>query len=72
MEKSKGWTHLTTVFQQACHPGPYLKYTKDNGSSSTDLHGFWIRTTLQLISFDMVVLIGCSAGIKSIAEHEKG
>lgn len=72
MEKSKGWTHSTTVFQQACHPGPYLKCTEDHGSSSTDLHGFWVRPTLQLISFDVVVLIGCSAGIKSLAEHKKG
>lgn len=44
----------------------------DHGSSSPDLSGVWIRPAPHVISFDMVVLIGCTARIKKYRKALEG
>lgn len=48
-----------------------IPHVEDHGISSADLCGFWIRPTPQVISFDMVVLISCTTGIKALQSMRK-
>lgn len=56
-------TRSTTLFQQALSWASQQMCWRP-WSSAPDHSGVWIRPTLHLISFDRVVLIGCTSRIK--------
>lgn len=65
-------THSAILFPKARYPGLYSKCAEGHRSSSPNLRRVWIRPTLHVISFDMVVLTGCTARIKKYCRALEG